>query len=112
MVLSSVEIFVPMTELRTCKTCKEAKPASESYYAYKGKLRGECKTCCIKKNIAYQVKNEVWKTRFVDKDKKKSYIADYYAKNKPKFDEYRRRFLEKNPHYNRDYMREYVKRNK
>jgi hypothetical protein len=70
-----------------------------------GKRRSECKACTIKKNVRYQNEVQAWKHRFVDNDEQRSYMIEYYAKNKAKFAEYRRKFRERNPGYYKEYSR-------
>jgi hypothetical protein len=43
--------------------------------------------------------------RFVDNDEQRSYMVDYYSKNKEKFAEYRRKFKERYPEYHKEYAR-------
>jgi hypothetical protein len=43
--------------------------------------------------------------RFVDDDEKRSYMVEYYAKNKENFAEYRRKFKKKYPDYYKEYSR-------
>lgn len=69
-------------------------------------MRSECKKCTIKKNVRYQREHESWKYRFVDNEEKKTYMSDYYAKNKEKFAEYRAKFREKHPDYFKMYHRD------
>jgi len=70
-----------------------------------GKWRSECKACTIRKNVRYQKRTKAWMHRFVDNDEQRSYMVDYYAKNKEKFAEYRRKFKEKYPDYYKEYSR-------
>jgi len=75
------------------------------FYMCQGKWRSECKRCTITKNVKYQKSSEAWKHRYVDNDEKRSYMLEYYAKNKEKFAEYRRKFKEKYPDYYKNYAR-------
>ena len=92
-------------ETKICKICKEHK-LFKDFYQSKGTYRKECKKCRIKKNVAYQRANQTWRDRCIDESEKKAYMLDYYAQNKEKFKEYRRRFKEKNPEYYKKYSRE------
>lgn len=96
------------TELKTCSKCHLKKETHDNYYMCQGKYRSECKKCTISRNVKYQKKLKSWKNRFVDNDQQRSYMVDYYSKNKEKFAEYRRVFKEKYP----DYYREYTRRRK
>lgn len=92
-------------DLRVCRKCKCAKIAHLDFYCWKGVYRGECKACTIRKNVLYQQRVQAWKHRFVDDNQQRSYMADYYSKNKQKFAEYRRKFKEKYPDYSKEYFR-------
>lgn len=92
-------------ELKICSRCNCAKIASTSFYRCQGKMRSECKACTISKNVRYQKQTQAWMHRFVDEEGKRSYMVDYYSKNKAKFVEYRRKFRERNPDYYKDYTR-------
>lgn len=94
-----------MSELKICSRCNTAKRADADFYLCQGKSRSECKSCTIKKNVKYQRKVKAWKYRFVENDEKRSYMVDYYHRNKEKFAEYRRKFREKYPDYHREYAR-------
>ncbi|MFI0477761.1 MAG: hypothetical protein ACH349_01360 [Candidatus Rhabdochlamydia sp.] len=92
-------------DLKICSKCNCAKIADKDFYKCLGKRRSECKACTISKNVLYQKRIKAWKHRFVDNDEQKSYLVDYYAKNKEKFAEYRRKFREKYPEYHKHYSR-------
>jgi hypothetical protein len=53
--------------------------------------------------VIYQRKKKVWLHRFVDEAEQRSYMVDYYSKNKEKFAEYRRKFKERYPDYYKEY---------
>lgn len=94
-----------MADCKICSKCNQAKNPDTDFYWCAGKLRSECKKCTIRRNIRYQKQTEAWKHRFVDGDVRRSYMAEYYANNKEKFDEYRKKFRERNPDYYREYFR-------
>ena len=94
--------------LKRCSKCHQYKDESKDFYVCLGTIRGECKKCTVKRNVSYQKKNKSWRNRFVDEERQRSYMVDYYAKNKEKFAEYKRKFKEKNP----DYFREWHMRKK
>ena len=88
--------------IKKCSKCKKRKEDTE-FYLSAGKFRSECKKCTIKRNVRYQRKNESWKHRYADDEARKSYMRDYYSKNKEKFAEYRQKFNDKFPGYHRNY---------
>lgn len=88
---------------KKCRKCFKQKKLTD-FYSYNGKPRGECKQCTIKNNVAYQKRTEAWKHRFLDDEKTKPYMKEYYSKNKEKFAGYRTKFREKNPQYYREYL--------
>jgi hypothetical protein len=100
-----VEEIVAVDDLKICSKCNCAKIASTDFYVCQGKWRSECKACTIRKNVRYQKRVKAWKHRFVDNDEQRSYMVEYYAKNKEKFAEYRRKFKEKYPDYYKEYAR-------
>lgn len=106
--LSSVEVIVVVNDLKICSKCNCAKDSNTDFYMCQGRWRSECKACTISKNVRYQKRVKAWQHRFVDNDEQRSYMVDYYAKNKEKFAEYRRQFKERNP----DYYKEYARRRK
>lgn len=106
LVISSVGGTV---ESKICTNCKEIKDISD-FYVCGGQLRGDCKECTKKKNLTYQRKHKTWLTRFKDMTERREYMKEYYANNKEKFAEIRRRFKEKHPDYGKEYARE--RRNK
>lgn len=93
------------SDLKICSRCNRAKHGEDDFYMCQGKYRSECKACTIKKNVRYQQKTKSWRYRFVDNDEKRPYMADYYANHKKEFAEYRRKFLERNPDYHKEYAR-------
>lgn len=99
-------------EKKVCKACKKEKLKDLDFYKSKGSVRSECKKCTITRNVANQRRTQVWKNRFVDEEKTKSYMVDYYSKNKEKFAEYRRQFKEKYPEYHKEYMRKWAQKKK
>lgn len=92
------EVDVNSSELKICSRCDSAKFINE-FYRCQGKIRSECKECTIRKNVYYQKQVQAWKHRFVHSDKQRSYMVEYYAKNKERFAGYRRKFKEKYPDY-------------
>lgn len=93
------------SNLKICSKCNSEKIAETEFYRCRGILRSECKECTIKKNVIYQRRVKAWMNRFVDEDEKRSYMVDYYSKNKEKFAEYRRKFRERYPEYHKEYAR-------
>jgi len=93
-----------MTELKICSRCNCAK-TEDCFYLCLGKIRSECKACTIRKNVKYQRQTKAWMHRFVDNDGQRSYMVDYYSKNKERFAAYRRKFREKYPEYYKEYAR-------
>lgn len=93
------------TDFKICSKCNCAKEAQTEFYMCQGKMRSECKACTIKKNVRYQKQTKAWLHRFVDDDEQRSYMVEYYAKNKQKFAEYRRKFKERYPEYHKEYAR-------
>lgn len=104
MKMDPITVEICVNNLKICSKCNTAKD-SDSFYSSKGKIRSECKACTIKKNVYYQKKTKSWKNRFIDSDEKRSYMVDYYAKNRDKFAEYRKTFREKHPEYFKLYSR-------
>jgi len=102
---SFVEVSVVSNDLKICSKCNCAKISHMDFYMCQGKWRSECKACTIRKNVRYQKRTKAWMHRFVDNDEQRSYMVDYYAKNKEKFAEYRRKFKEKYPDYYKEYSR-------
>src|SRR3982751_595156 len=102
---SSVEINAMTSELKICSKCNSAKPAEGNFYTCQGQMRSECKACTIRKNVIYQKRTKAWLHRFIDNDEQRSYMVDYYSKNKAKFAEYRRKFKERYPEYHKEYNR-------
>jgi hypothetical protein len=92
-------------DMKICSKCDGAKSASKDFYVCQGKYRSECKVCTIAKNTVYQRRVQPWKNRYVDNEEQRSYMVEYYAKNKEKFAEYRRKFKEKYPEYHKEYAR-------
>lgn len=91
--------------VKTCKSCAQEKNLETDFYICQGSARSDCKACTIKKNVAYQKQRKAWMHRFVDSEQQKSYMVDYYARNKEKFAEYRRKFRERYPGYHKEYAR-------
>lgn len=87
---------------KCCTTCFVPKPLDE-FYRCSGILRGECKECVIKKNVAHQQKTKPWRNKKIDKMKKRKYHRDYYEKNKEKFLKYRTDFKQRHPNYYKEY---------
>lgn len=103
--LSSAEEIVLTSDLKICSKCNRAKDTVMDFYLCQGKSRSECKECTINKNVRYQKRVKSWKNRFIDNDSQRSYMVDYYSKNKDKFAEYRRQFKLRNPEYYKQYSR-------
>ena len=97
--------FVEVVVERKCSKCHENKVQETDFYNCSGKYRSECKQCTIKKNVDYQRKIRTWDHRYVDNDEKRSYMVEYYAKNKEKFAEYRKQFRKRYPGYHTEYAR-------
>lgn len=93
------------SDCKICSKCHGIKDPIKDFYSSQGKVRSECKACTIKKNVDYQKRVKSWMHRFVDDDEKRSYMVEYYAKNKEKFAEYRRKFKKKYPDYYKEYSR-------
>jgi len=94
-----------VSDLKICSKCNKAKIAYMDFYMCQGKWRSECKMCTIKKNVRYQKSVKAWKHRFIDNEEQRSYMVEYYAKNKEKFAGYRKKFKEKYPDYYKEYSR-------
>ncbi len=92
-------------EVKKCSKCSKEKDISKEFYLCAGKLRSECKSCTIKRNVRYQKRVNAWRTRYGCDDERRQYMREYYAKNKDKFAEYRRKFVEKYPDYYTQYFR-------
>ncbi len=90
---------------KICSRCNISKNQSD-YYICQGRVRSECKKCTIKKNVTYQKRTQAWKNRFLDSNEHRTYMADYYLRNKEKFAEYRRKFMKKYPNYYKEYARQ------
>ena len=90
------------SDTKVCSRCSEEKSIGD-YYLCQGNIRGECKRCTIVRNVRYQRENKSWMNRFVDENQQRTYMVDYYSRNKEKFAEYRRKFRDRNPDYYRNY---------
>lgn len=97
---------IVMDRLKVCTRCHQSKNLLKDFYSSKGKIRSECKKCTISRNSRYQSKMKSWRFRFVDNDVKRSYMSEYYRKNKEKFAQYQDNFRKKNPDYFKNYARE------
>ena len=86
-------------QMKVCSRCQERKLLRTDFYMCSGRYRSECKKCSSKFAVIRQRETEAWKTRFATHEERKSYANQYYAKNKDKFAEYRRRFKERHPDY-------------
>jgi hypothetical protein len=102
-VFTTAQGVVQMSDTKKCSKCHKSKIIHMDFYMCQGSYRSECKMCTIKKNVAHQKKTKSWRHRFVDSDEKRLYSVDYYAKNKDKFAEYRRKFKERYPNYHKEY---------
>lgn len=92
-------------QMKVCSRCMSKKLLRTDFYMCEGIYRSECKACTIKRNTKNQRASKIWKNRLFDPKKQRKYQLAYYAKNKEKFAEYRRRFREKHPNYNTNYGR-------
>lgn len=86
-----------MNEEKKCSKCKRFKPFIDFYFS-KGRYRSECKRCTIR----HLCKTQKAKRKGL-KIEDRGYRIEYYANNKDKFAEYRRRFRERHPNYYREY---------
>lgn len=86
-----------MTAEKKCTKCKRFKDFNE-YYFSRGRYRSECKSCTIR----LVVKSARKKKRQL-RQETTNYRIEYYANNREKFAEYRRRFKERHPNYYREY---------
>lgn len=84
--------------MKICSICHQDKPYDD-YYCWRGTYRGECKKCTIRKNVKRKKEKG---SGTVDLDARRQYHREYYAKNKEKFKEYRKAFLERHPSYYKD----------
>ena len=94
-----------MDYLKKCSKCAENKSLKNDFYYVKGKVRSECKKCTIRASVEFQRKRKTWLIRQKGDEKRPSYMLAYYAKNKDKFPEYRKRFEEKYPGYYKNYAK-------
>ncbi len=101
----SVSKRVSMSNLKICTLCNKTKEADIDFYLCGGKYRSECKTCTIRKNVAYQRRVKSWKYRYGSEEERKLYMRTYYHKNKNKFAKYREEFRDKYPGYYKEYFR-------
>lgn len=81
---------------KTCIKCKVEKESPADFYKQKDYIRNICRECFKK---ITRIQSEKRKLLKKEANPNYSYSREYYAKNKEKFAEYRRRFLEKNPGY-------------
>lgn len=88
---------------KVCTVCHQDKDLSQ-FYCYKGHYRGECKKCKGKKNVAQSKRRATQKSE-LDKEQTRIYARAYYARNKQKFEEYRKTFSERHPDYHKMYAR-------
>ncbi len=100
----SAQVRYRMVILKICSKCKKEKEVQD-FYSCAGKWRSECKKCTIKRNVKYQRRVRAWRTRYGGDDERREYMRTYYAQNKDKFAEYRKRFVEKYPDYYTQYCR-------
>lgn len=94
-------MFEPTCQ-KACTTCFILK-SLDQFYRCSGILRGECKECVIKKNIANQHKTKPWRNNKIDKEKRRKYQREYYANNKQRFAKYRSDFKDRHPNYYKEY---------
>ncbi len=91
---------------KTCTGCHKAKDREKDFYISQGRVRSQCKECIIKKNVQYQIDTQAWLMRDSDDEQRRAYMVEYYAKNKEKFAEYRRKFKNSHPEYYKVYARD------
>ena len=96
---------------KICSKCHKSKDLENEFYLSSGNYRSECKNCTIKKNMKYQRKVKSWKFRSIDNDSTRTYMREYYSKNKEKFARYRAEFKLRHPDYYKEY-RQKIKANK
>jgi len=94
-----------MVDFKRCTKCHETKETARDFYLCGDKWRSECRKCTIKRNVIYQRKINSWRSRFGSDEIRKSYMRDYYSKNKEKFAKYRAEFRERFPNYYKEYFK-------
>lgn len=104
-IAASKEAIMSPDDQRRCTRCGKFKVLNEGFYMCQGRWRSECKVCTIKRNVRYQKKHKTWFNRNVDPEERRAYLRDYYKKNKAKYQEYRKKFLKRNPDYFKNYYR-------
>ncbi len=102
-IIAGVNVLNDITKV--CSKCMKEKILHMDFYMCQGKYRSECKSCTIKKNVAYQRRVGNWKERFIDLEERREYMKKYYAANKERFALYRASFKKKNPEYHKLYAR-------
>lgn len=88
---------------RKCNVCKHEKELEKDFYFSKGNYRGECKKCTSRKNSERAQRTGY--SRFKSAEARREHQREYYRQNKERFKVYRKRFLEKNPEYFKNYKR-------
>jgi hypothetical protein len=92
-----------MSNIKICSQCSVSKSLVDFYFCA-GQRRSECKACTIKRNVKYQQRVKAWNYRY-DNEARKSYMREYYKKNKAKYSKYRKEFRERYPEYYKDYFK-------
>jgi len=95
-----------MSDLKICSKCHQTKETDRDFYLCSGSRRSECKACTIKRNVRYQRKVKSWKNRYEDNEARRTYMREYYDKNRDKFSQYRAEFRERYPDYYKEYFRD------
>jgi hypothetical protein len=85
-----------------CSKCKEEKDPLTDFYSSKGNLRTECKKCTLKRNKA-DLKKKMLFAKDEIEAQRKEYMKQYYLDHIEEYRSYRKKFLEKNPYYNKHY---------
>lgn len=91
--------------LKTCKICKEEKPEEDFYFYtyYKDKRMAACKRCHIsRQKRIYQSRKGYYQAK----------AKAWYAQNKDRCRANRRRFIEANPNYQKEYYKKWYERKK
>lgn len=87
---------------KVCIKCQIEKESPQDFYMTKDYERSTCRDC-FKKITKKQSQERKEKQKLTDPEN--SYSKRYYLKNKEKFAEYRKRFLEKHPGYMKRYYK-------
>ena len=90
-------------EMKVCNKCKELKPKTNEYFAFKNKAKGILKNECKMCEKEYRKNN---------KEKLKEYFKEYYKNNKDKIKKNTKEYQENNKEKVREYKKEYRSRDK